>query len=130
MLRNVIWLTLFAAMANLVLFVPQYNLTNDDSQSYTSTIDESEGSVESILTSICEEIFDVEYPPINEDAHFLEQDYLAKRVLRIGVNSIVSALIVTRIIESFADSQQQLFAASTEVIIHRSRLFIVRLTPF
>jgi|GEM_PF-3291205 hypothetical protein len=130
LMRHIFIALLAVAVLNMVFFVPQYERLSCSKVLTVNAFVETEEHVESVLYHICAELFDMYFPPVSTNAHFLEKDFITKRSIR-GIICFVKPQIVEEVdyaaeAESYADFLYVPVAAS----MLDGFKYIGRFTPF
>jgi hypothetical protein len=84
MIQHILKQIILVALINMSLFVPQFDLVPGNyANEVSNTIETHVEAVDSIATLIYESISGIDIPfPIHDNAHFLEKDFVVKRVLK------------------------------------------------
>lgn len=130
MIQHILKQFILVALINMALFVPQYDLVPvNGAHAVSNTIEKQDKSVDSIATLIIESIFGIDVPfPIHEDAHFLEKDFVVKRVIK-GV-PLVSSIQAATVGVVKAPLEMVRFAVTDTIILVKFFGFIARLHYF
>lgn len=97
MIQHIVKQILLVALINMSLCVPQFDLVPVNCKKEVSkAIETQDKAVDSIPTIIFESIFGIDIPfPIHEDAHFLEKDFVVKRLVKgIPLRSYINAIVI------------------------------------
>jgi hypothetical protein len=130
MIQHLIKQILLVALINMSLCVPQFDLVPVNCATDVSrAIETQDEAVDAIPTLILESIFGIDIPfPIHEDAHFLEKDFVVKRLVKgVPLFSCINAIVIGWIQQS---TKQEHAAVPDTIILSKFFGFIARLHYF